>query len=451
MSVRPAPTVPTSGSLSFPSDEPAPGLLLAWSPAGVTARDRAPAGAELTIGRSDAAGWTLADERLSALHFRVHPIGATLWIEDLDSTNGTFVGGERLLAPRALEPGSVIRAGHCLFVTDADLVLLGTGDDALPAEMAGRFHTPRLVRGLEIAAQTGQHILLTGESGTGKELCAGWLARRLGGGLVAHNCARFASAEEAESTLFGVARGVFTGVDARAGLLEQADGGVLFLDEVHALPLRVQQSLLRFVEDAMHGRIGTAGTRRLTTRVVFATNRPASTPELAHDLLARLYTLEIPSLRNRVADLPEIFRAVLTAAVERRALGARGLAAALGADHFEALLLSDLSDRNVRALETLAAELVATAVTSHEKTDRIVGRIFKDRVGSALAARRAPEPVGPLSSYEEHRTQIVDAYRAARGNLSRTERLLRDAGLKVNRRWLGKFLRRWGVHTSTRK
>jgi len=437
-------TVRSGESAAFASGAPLPGLALAWTRRGASPTDRARIGDSLTIGRSARAAWTIGDDRMSSIHLRLRPFGATALVEDAGSTNGTFVDGERIDAARAIGPGAVVRAGHSIFVFEPDLVALEAAESP-PAELAGRFHGPRIARALALAAETGRHVLLAGESGTGKEIAAAWLGRRAGGPFVAHNCARFASVEEAETTLFGVARGVFSGVEARSGLLEDAHGGALFLDEIHALPLRVQQSLLRFVEDGRHTRIGAATERQLSVRLVFATNLAPEAPEIAPDLVARLGVVTMPPLSERRADVPDIFAHVLARAAGERGVDPAGWLDVLGGDHFEALCLADLAGKNVRALEALAEEILAIGRSGADPV-AAVRRAFAERLGDSPVVRRA---VGASedddSLYERHRDRIVRAYQAADGNLTETERALRGSGLRVNRRWLTEFLRRWGI------
>src|SRR5262249_5513054 len=119
-------------------------------------------------------------------------------------------------------------------------------------------------------------VLLLGETGVGKELMAERIHRsspRSGKPLVRINCAALAEPLIA-SELFGHERGAFTGADRdKAGLLEAAEGGTVFLDEVGELPLALQAKLLRAVEEGTVRRVGGVAPRRIDARFISATNR----------------------------------------------------------------------------------------------------------------------------------------------------------------------------------
>ena len=206
-----------SGSTTAPShsglrtDAPrlrVPGLLLAWSPAGIVADDRAPIDRPLVVGRSCSARWCVPDQQLSRLHLAIEPAGSRLVLADRGSRNGTYLGGERVTTAREVEPGSVIRAGECVFVVVDDLNSVGTPGERAGFGMAGPFHAPAIERRLRIAARTGRNVLIEGETGSGKELAARalhGLTAALGraGPLVAHNAARFAGEDDAVTTSLG--------------------------------------------------------------------------------------------------------------------------------------------------------------------------------------------------------------------------------------------------------
>jgi transcriptional regulator with GAF, ATPase, and Fis domain len=169
-------------------------------------------------------------------------------------------------------------------------------------------------------AGTETTVLLTGESGTGKEVVARFLHRaspRAEGPFVALNCAALPE-QLLESELFGSEKGAFTGATAaRPGRIEQAAGGVLFLDEVGEMSLPVQAKLLRVLETREFQRLGGLRPLKADVRLIAATNRDLAAA-IAHgtfreDLYYRLSVFEIhlPPLRERPEDIPALLEAFL--------------------------------------------------------------------------------------------------------------------------------------------
>lgn len=164
------------------------------------------------------------------------------------------------------------------------------------------------------AAQTDASIFISGESGTGKEQFANFIhahSRRASQPLVAINCAALPEAL-LESEMFGHVNGAFTGATRdKAGLLETANGGTMFLDELTEMPATTQAKLLRVIQDGVVRRLGSNSVDAVVNvRFIAATNRDpreaVRTGALREDLYYRLRVvpLPVPSLRDRVADIP---------------------------------------------------------------------------------------------------------------------------------------------------
>ena len=181
---------------------------------------------------------------------------------------------------------------------------------------------------IALVAASDACVHLHGESGTGKELVARAIhrySRRAAGAFVAVNVASL-STTLAESELFGHVRGAFTGAEqSRKGLLEQADGGTIFLDEVADIPMALQVKLLRVLEHGEILPVGADGPVRSDFRLISATHRNlgqrVAEGTFRHDLYFRLITFEIemPALRQRGEDIPALVDHFLDLLAEKNA------------------------------------------------------------------------------------------------------------------------------------
>jgi DNA-binding NtrC family response regulator len=171
-------------------------------------------------------------------------------------------------------------------------------------------------------APTDASVFITGESGTGKEMIAQFIhhySRRSSRPVVAINCAALPETL-LESEMFGHVKGAFTGaIRDKAGLLEAANGGTLFLDELTEMSQSIQAKLLRVIQDGVVRRVGSEATDAVVNvRFIAATNRdPEQAVEegiLRRDLYYRLRVvpIRVPSLRERLADIPILANHFLT-------------------------------------------------------------------------------------------------------------------------------------------
>ncbi len=168
---------------------------------------------------------------------------------------------------------------------------------------------------VEKVAPTNTSVLIQGETGTGKELLAQRLhaqSNRMGHPWVSVNCGALQE-NLLESELFGHEKGAFTGAYAqKIGLCESAHQGTLFLDEIGEMPLSLQVKLLRFLQEKEICRIGSFIPQKVDVRVISATHRhldqEVQAGRFREDLFYRLntITLEVPALRERAEDIPQL-------------------------------------------------------------------------------------------------------------------------------------------------
>jgi arginine utilization regulatory protein len=170
----------------------------------------------------------------------------------------------------------------------------------------------RVLKDVMCFAQTQLPVLIAGETGTGKELIARYLhlhSAQKNQTMVSLNCAAI-PLTLIESTLFGTVKGAFSGAENKKGLLELADGGVLFLDEINSMPIEVQSKLLRVVQDGCFRPLGGQIEKKVNIRYISAMNEQ---PEIAiqkkqlrADFFYRLGVcmVVVPPLRDRLDDIP---------------------------------------------------------------------------------------------------------------------------------------------------
>jgi DNA-binding NtrC family response regulator len=185
----------------------------------------------------------------------------------------------------------------------------------LPELVGGSRAMREVARLVRLVAPRSTTVLIEGETGTGKELVARALhalSPRAAKPFVVLNCAAIPESL-LEAELFGHTRGAFTGaVQSRMGKIEAADGGTLLLDEIGEMPLGMQAKMLRFLESGELQRVGENSVTRIDVRLIAATHQPleerSAQGTFRLDLYHRLavFPIELPPLRERMHDIPEL-------------------------------------------------------------------------------------------------------------------------------------------------
>jgi two-component system response regulator HydG len=291
------------------------------------------------------------------------------------------------------------------------------------------------------AAQSDSTILITGESGTGKELVARAIhgtSRRVSGPFVSVSCAALPD-ELLENELFGHVKGAFTGAAvARKGLLEEAQGGTFFLDEVGEASMEIQKKLLRVLEERSLRRLGDNRSISLDVRVVTATNRDlqeaVDDKSFRDDLYHRLNVIRIhmPPLRERPDDIPLLARHFLVRHSSRLGREFSGFAPAA-----MAALSGYAFPGNVRELSSVVEQAVALAPGPAVELDDLPARL--------TAPPRGPAPLAalvrrPKTLVDLEREAILERIEAQGGDL---HAVAQDLG--ISRTTLWRRMKEYGI------
>jgi propionate catabolism operon transcriptional regulator len=380
---------------------------------------RVPRDAAFLLGRGvDRDGLNIADPKMSRLHARIVWDGrsATSRLDDADSANGSFVDGERQRSAMLMH-GSVVRLGDTVFV------------------LAERDVTAPVLERARSAAATDVAVLVTGPTGVGKELVAREIhaASRRSGDFIAVNCASL-SESLVGSELFGHTRGAFSGAGVeRPGLFRAAHGGTLLLDEVGDLPLSLQPSLLRVLQERAVRPVGAEREIPVDVKIVAATHQDLRLAmdqnRFRRDLFARLSQVELrlPTLKERTYELHDLVV---------RIAARLGLRVNVSADAMEALALWDWPE-NVRELENLLHKL---RVFSGGRSE--LDRAFLEREAPELLegirTSRSENPPAPGVSKRPSREELERALARHAGNVAAVASELGTSRTQVYR-WLKRF------------
>ena len=245
------------------------------------------------------------------------------------SDEGFTAEDERVLSIVAAHSVQVLQSAKHIGELRHDRDQLANENTQLWREVNRQFNTDNVIgsatnlrkvlRLIEQIRDTSVDVLITGESDTGKELIAKtihYTSPRARKPFVALNCAALPDTL-LEAELFGIEKGVATGVEKRMGQFEAAHGGTLFLDEIGDLSLTAQAKILRVLQERVVQRLGARGEQRIDVRVLAATNKDLETAikeeKFREDLLYRLNVIhiELPPLREIREDIPELANAFL--------------------------------------------------------------------------------------------------------------------------------------------
>jgi len=386
---------------------------------------------------------------LSRRHFALRAEADGLVVESFGK-RPLLVDGEPAEDDVAVRPGSTLEIEKQL------MFVCVTRPRALPAVQieVGAFGEPdacgfvgespcvwELRDRLALVGSLSAHVLLLGASGTGKELAAQAIHTRSGRHdrpLVARNAATF-PAGLVDAELFGNAPGYpNAGMPERPGVIGEASGSTLFLDEIAEMPGELQSHLLRVLDDAgEYTRLGEARRRRADLRVIAATNR--SPDSIKHDLAARLgIRITLPSLDQRREDIPLIARALIQRRARRDApIGARYLAG------------WDGTTGEPRLAPTLVRALVTHTYTTHTRElDSFLLRAVVASHGATLelvpelAADIKPLPRLPRQPATTYTAEQIRASLARAGGVR--DRVWRELGM-ANRHVLKRLMKKYGI------
>ncbi len=397
---------------------------------GLSATHTLPARRELVIGRSDRCDIQIDHPSVSRQHV-VLSLTPSPSLRDLGSRNGTRVRDVRVEPGRPVEVhfGDILQLGSVTVFLQRGSATADARPPSIAPVDAPRPSAPepiRVERGpmadvyrtIDRVAQTDLSVLLVGETGVGKEVVAETLhrrSRRRARRFLPINCAAL-SPSLFESELFGHDRGAFTGAaKAKPGLLETAQGGTVFLDEVTEIPLSAQVKLLRVLETRQITRVGGVTPRQLDVRFVSATNRHVAQSvadgQFREDLYFRINAVElvIPPLRERREEIVALAEAFISRACRE---AGRATEPTLSSAALE-WLREYRWPGNVRELRNVISRSVA--LCSGEE----IGTEFFRRLDEPTGPFRVSRPV-----QSDERARVIDALERCAWNQTRAAKLL---------------------------
>lgn len=303
-----------------------------------------------------------------------------------------------------------------------------------------------LRRVFEKVRRSSANVVITGETGTGKEVVARHLRKTLPDGsieaFVATDSATIQSST-AESLLFGHVKGAFTGAEKMAkGIFEEADGGIVYFDEIANMPLEIQGKLLRVIQEKEITRLGSSKVIPLEFRVICATNRDleemVTQGQFKEDLLNRLNVIpiQVPPLRKRKEDIPLLIEHFQKLHSDTSLIFTQAANEALLAYHWPG---------NIRELSNLVAYL--STMLEQETVDlsdlptKIRGDLKSPAKVMEIENQEFDSFYERIQAYENK--VLCEEYQRNHGNISQLAKKL-----KMDRSHLYTKLKNYGIHSS---
>ena len=422
--------------------------------------------AVITIGAMEDNDIVVSDDTVSRYHCRIYQEDDAYVLQDLGSTNGTFVNNVRI-KEGYLTPGCTVTIGKTAMVfhaVDERVEIRPSDTDRFGSIIGTNVKMRELFGILEKIAPTSTTVVIEGETGTGKEVVAQTIHQRSARAekpFVVFDCSAVPE-NLIESELFGHEKGSFTGaIMARQGVFEMANGGTIFLDELGELSLELQPKLLRVLETREVRRVGGTRAAKVDVRVIAATNRHLEDEVRAgrfrEDLFYRLSVVRLflPALRERKEDIPLLAKHFLSEGQFNRAIdGSRRL------NGFEAEALEALSGYdwpgNVRELLNVIERACSFADTDMVRPEDLPqhilgsGHVHRLNTLKPQILPSADSDVTDLGTFKEAKEQwvatferdyILNLLKQNDFNISHAAR-----AAEIDRKYFRKLMKKYGIH-----
>ena len=391
-------------------------------------------GDRFSIGRDAGSDIRIDDPSVSRTHAVIEKRRGVAFISDAGSMNGVLAAGKRIEKKTRIYPGQEILIGNAtlmLFETsrppgrgESGYSQAGCVHETKPTALEDIIVADDVMKGIfrmaRKVASSNVPALIMGETGAGKDILATYIhenSARYPSRMVRISCPAIPETL-VESELFGHEKGAFTGANAaRSGLIEEADGSTLLLDEITEISQAIQTKLLRFLDDGKFLRLGGNSEISVDARIIATTNRnPHEAIEAGHfrkDLFFRLSTVQlyVPPLRDRKDEIVPMAEAFARRAAEDHAKPPPSMS-----EDFNERLLAYGWPGNVRELQAV----IESSVVMSEGADLTLPlqvRTYGDRPGGGHSSFREKKE-------EAERDAVIEALENCGWNQTKAARLL---------------------------